>query len=169
MARFIYWDTALVVDDELSQNTLDAAKSLKPKNKDFKKGCIIGADEGDTNFMAKNKIDASDIYAAINQLNIIPYIESEEVEWWANFHSMSVGGKMAWHNDSNNSLAVSMYLGTCSGGQLQVLSPCGTQSVMISPRENRIVVLKAETKHRVLEVEDGSRDSLQFFIRYINR
>lgn len=166
MARFAYWDTVLVIDDELPEDLINRKIKEKPSTNEMVNGSIVGSDPSKTSYLTRNNSNASDLFDEISAMGVIPILEDHDVTWHSNFHSLSRGSKMDWHTDSGKSIAMTLYLGSCCGGDLHIKAPCKTQSVIISPRRNRLIVMKANTLHSVSEVESGVRDSIQFFITY---
>lgn len=169
MSRTSYWDSVLVVDNEMPEDLLTELLINKPE--DLEEGVINNSPyPEDTKYKTKYNVGGAvdKLYEYLDNLGVIPKVEGCSVRRVANFHSLNKGGKMGWHCDTGYSIAVSTYLTGCEGGELQVLHTDATQSVIIAPQRNRVVILKCENHHRVLEVLDGQRESIQIFITYLN-
>lgn len=165
MARAAFWDSVLVIDGEISDDLIDQARGLKPS--DLEEGAIEGTDPHETSYKTKNNIDAGFLYNSIDFLGVIPKLDDHEVTWVSNFHSFNAGDRMTLHCDSKYSIAMTVYLTECVGGELQICKGDDySQSVVLSPLPNRLIIMKCENQHRVLEVTDGTRDAIQFFITY---
>lgn len=169
MTRTCYWDSVLVVDGEIPDSLVTELLREKPDN--LVEGEIPNSPvPEETIYKAGHDVGNSteELYAYLNNLGVIPTLDNHTVRYKANYHVFEKGGKLMWHSDTGYSIAVTAYLTDCVGGELQVLHKDGTQSVIISPQRNRVVILKCENNHRVLEVLDGQRESIQIFITYLN-
>lgn len=163
--RTLYWDTVLVVDDGIPEELLEETLHNRPS--DFVDGKVDDEPKSTTRYKSKQDIDASRLYNFIQEMNIIPKLTNHKTVWHANYHVFNVKDNMGWHADSKYSIAVTLYLTNCVGGELQVLHDSGTQSILVSPTRNRLVVMKCDQAHRVLDVIEGQRDSIQIFITYV--
>ena len=168
MSRTGYWDSVLVVDNEVPEELITELLDSRPD--DFEEGTITNSFfPNETRYKTRQHMEGTvdELYEHLDNLGVIPRVEGCSVKYVANFHSFDKEGKMAWHDDAGHSIAVTLYLTDCYGGELQVLHKDGTQSVIVSPQRNRVVILKCESRHRVLEVLDGQRESIQIFITYL--
>lgn len=163
--RNAYWDSVLVCDGEIDSNTIDEWKGVLGSAN--RKSTVDGTPESESLFFAsKPNRDVSDaIFDKLRNIGIMPVLENHKVWTLAKLHRMNPGGKMARHNDYDYSLAATIYLSDCVGGELKVYSGYD-QDLLIKPVTGRVVVLKCDNDHQVLEVESGIRESIQLFVRY---
>lgn len=162
--RNAYWDTVLVSDGEIDARTLyDWRDRL---NVCLKSAFVEGAPESESCFLASDDSFeiSKEIFDVLCNLGIIPDFGCSNINTIAKLHVMGVGGKMARHDDYSYSLAVTIYLSSCVGGELKVYSRYD-QDILISPVFGRLVLLKCQNDHEVLEVKGGCRESIQLFIR----
>lgn len=172
MSRHSYWDQILVVDGEVPDELLDRARECLVNSGDWQEGKVGGADPQDTkyDFIYDQSQDARFLFEYLKFIGIVPKPEGHEEACGLRYHIMSPGGKMAWHEDGDYSIAISVYLSTPYGGELQALKRGdSSQSVLLQPKRGRVVVMKCDTMHRVLEVRDDVRESIQIFITYYNK
>ena len=171
MNRHSYWDQVLVVDGEIPFEMLQEAKNQIVSSGAQEKGLIAGANPQATKYYYVPDADNKSIFIVkhLESLGVIPKIEGYETRYQIRYHVMTPGGKMAWHTDSTYSIAVSIYLTDSVGGELQIHPKDDlSQSVILSPKQGRVVIMKCDNLHRVLELQEGSRESIQVFITYFN-
>ena len=137
--------------------------------KELEEGFVRGANPSDTIYGVSEDNSFDFLGDWLLESGLIPVLPDHDVRIATRFHRMKVGGKMTWHHDSSFSVAASVYLSECSGGELEVQSKCNTQTLCIKPIPNRIVVLKCDNMHRVKEVLGGCRDSVQVFYTFTKR
>ena len=162
-----YWDLVLAKDNALEQKLFEKVRDQALKDNVCREGIVKNTEPSDTKykFSEDKSFDYLKEWAIASP--VIPKLNDHEIHIATRHHVMEVGGKMTWHTDHNYSVAVSIYLTNCDGGEIEVSAPCQTQSVVIKPVENRAVVLKCNQFHRVLPVLDGTRHSIQMFIKYV--
>ena len=173
--RYNIEDIALVSDGEVDASIAEKLVSFVENNSFYTKGIVGNSPEKDTNYLASCTKDRSEIEAAffnhLLSLNLIPILPGHEISYVSKVHEMKRGGKMAWHTDSIYSLAISYYLSDCVGGELEIVLFENDESdlqktIKISPKKNRVVVLKGDNMHRVLPVKSGNRKSIQIFLNF---
>jgi hypothetical protein len=173
--RYNIEDIALVSDDEVDASIAKKLVSFVEENSTYTKGVVENSPEKDTTYFASYTKDKSEIEAIffnyLLSLNLIPILPGHEISYVTKVHEMKRDGKMAWHNDGDYSLAISYYLSDCTGGELEVVLFENDESdlqktIKISPKKNRIVVLKGNNMHRVLPVKSGNRKSIQIFLNF---
>lgn len=164
-----YWDSILICDNCLPEGIYQKALKVLSQKHEMKEGEVGGADPDDTRYLFTTDSDLGFVAETLLDSGFIPQLNNHDVQIQVRHHIMEKGGKMAWHCDSGYSIAATAYFSHCDGGELQVESPCRTQSVLIKPQPNRVVVIKCDNMHRVAEVFDGKRESVQIFYTFIER
>jgi hypothetical protein len=166
----------LVSDDEVDASIAKKLVSFVEENSFYVKGVVENSPEKDTNYLSRHTKDKSEIegvfFNHLLSLDLIPILPGHKIHYVSKVHEMKRGGKMAWHNDGDYSLAISYYLSDCTGGELEVVLFENDDSnlqktIKISPKENRIVVMKGNNLHRVLPVKSGERKSIQIFLTFL--
>ena len=169
MSRYSYWDQVLVVDGEIPLEILQDAKAQIISSGIKKEGKVRGANPDETKYDYVLDKDHKSLFVVkhLESLGVIPRLEGHKTSYGIRYHVMTPGGKMAWHTDVDYSLAVSIYLTDNTGGELQVHHKDDlSQSVTLSPKQGRVVIMKCDNLHRVLELQEGTRESIQVFITY---
>jgi hypothetical protein len=166
--RRSYWDRLLIADDALQIELFDELFDKLSLSTQEEEGIVNGCDPEDTKYKALpgDWNTCPEYFAALMAANIVPVLPNHDIHYIFRGHTMHEGGKMATHADQSYSIAVSIYLSECKGGRFRALDPDSDDEVLVAPRRNRAVVIKCETFHSVLEVEEGERKSIQVFIRY---
>lgn len=176
--RHVIDDTVLISDDEVNSDVAEKLVSFLESNFDYEEGTIgnIPSDKTKYRFkgggkIEKNSSEESNFVNHLIDLEMIPVMQGHRLEYTCKVHEMEEGGKMDWHDDHGHSLAVSYYLSECVGGELEVVlatnDDCDIERVIrLSPKRNRIVVMKGANMHRVLPVEAGKRKSVQIFLQF---
>ena len=173
--RYNIEDIVLVSDDEVDASIAEKLVSFVENNSAYTKGVVENAPEKDTNYLFRCTKDKSQIegvfFNHLLSLDLMPILPGHEISYVTKVHEMKRGGKMAWHDDGNYSLAISYYLSDCTGGELEVVlfendDNNLQKTIKISPKKNRIVVLKGNNMHRVLPVKSGNRKSIQIFLEF---
>lgn len=166
--RTVYWDTALVVDNLIPEDMLSKmVEDVRDDAINLIEDVVTGTPTDDTEYKASENNSFDYVLDWVLGQDLLPTLEGHEISGVARHHRLEKGGKMAWHEDHMYSIAVSVYLTSCVGGEIQICKNCGTQSVLVEPKPNRIIVMKCDSYHRVLEVLDGERESIQIFLKYI--
>lgn len=168
MSIVTYWDKLLVADNLIPDEIMKKLHEYSEEGKSLEKGIVANDEKGFSDYKFAHH-DFSYLKDWVMKSGLIPELQGHEKEVTARYHFMSEGGCMSWHCDTSYSVAASVYLNECEGGELQVSSDCGTQSVMVSPITNRIVIIKCEQMHRVLPVLSGERHSIQIFVTYVKQ
>lgn len=186
--RQSYWDAVLVVDNELDEKLmqdvydelLEVHSILQKNNVEHIKYDAYIMDDYIDNFH-KHQTDSDnnytklqkDFFAHLKSLNVIPELDNHDTSYHIRAHRMEKGGKMPLHQDESYSIAVSIYLSGCLGGELEAHrfpQDCAVQeAIQVKPKRNRMVVMKCSTEHKVLEVKFGTRESIQLFITYLQK
>lgn len=167
--RNLYWDKALVCDNELTEDFLQSIE-FTYKNVPLKDGTVWYTDGRTASPSIYKCSDQEDglnsfIYKKIYEMGLVPILPDTTPKVIIKKQQLPVGGFIEQHDDQNNSIAVTLYLSTPDGGELKIYSG-DDQDLLIKPKRGRIVVVKAGTRHEVLPVTSGVRDSIQLFIRY---
>lgn len=166
---FTYWDSVLVCDNCFPESVYSKAVIALNHNLGMTEGEVGGANKEDTKYRFTAGLDLNFLADNLIERGLIPTLPDHGIEKQIRHHVMLEGGKMAWHCDSGYSIAATAYFSSCDGGELQIESPCGTQSILINPQPNRVVVIKCDNMHRVAEVFGGKRESIQIFYTFIER
>lgn len=183
MSREVFYDKLLVSDSEFDLSELESTyKYLKGLT--VNKGSIGGDISPDeTAFMLysskliyymedleeENLAPDLVLLKKVMGMDLVPIPEKHTIDMRINAHEMTEGGGMSFHNDSNYSCAVSIYLNSVEGGEFQARFEGSNNInliVEVSPQAGRAVVVKAETEHRVAKVTKGTRRNIQIFITY---
>lgn len=164
--RSIYWDSVLIQDNALPRDLFEKLKKDAYFQNDLKEGIVDNTDPDKTSYLFSEDHTFDYLDEWIGSTDIIPRLDHHDQSWAVRHHLMTKGGKMAWHSDASYSIAVTIYLNSCEGGELQIQSQCGTQGIIVCPIENRAVVIKCDQRHCVLPVLGGDRHSIQVFIKY---
>ena len=164
-----HWDSVLIVDSSLPEEVLSQIESAIKANKKFEKGIVGGGDPEKTNYHWSTDSSFKFVEDWLIDSGLIPILQNHDIEITSRHHQRMEGGKMTWHCDGTYSIAATVYLSSCEGGELEVKSPCRTKSILIKPSINRIVVIKCDNEHRVLPVKEGVRDTIQVFFTFIER
>lgn len=161
----VYWDRICIADGCFDVNWFEELSDLIEKNNSSEIGIVNNTDPSETSYTAHvgNWNKYKDWFDYIVDLKLFPILPDHETHWFFRVHKMEVGGKMAEHCDGNFSLAVSIYLSECEGGELCIR---GEDSILVSPKVGRMVVLKCDTLHSVLPVKQGIRKSIQLFVKF---
>jgi hypothetical protein len=165
--RRIYFDKILVSDGEIPEKSLaeleDGLSALK-----FNEGKISNCqfpDETSYQFTRSDTPTQDMLLALLVEKNIIPSGTASHFQ--ARFHRMKMGGRMYWHQDTDYTYSISVYLNDVKGGRLEVaLQDIEDEVISVPPKRGRVVLLESGIPHRVTEVESGVRDSIQVFVRY---
>lgn len=160
-----YWDRVCIADGYFDVDWFTELFDLMQSTKEQEVGDVTGSPKEDTDFYAR--IGEWDEYKEwfdyLLGLNLIPVLPDHNIYWVFRSHTFPIGGKMAEHHDGNHSVAVSIYLSDCEGGELCARNE---ERLLIQPKRGRMVIMKGGTLHSVLPVKSGKRDSLQLFIGY---
>lgn len=162
-----YWDSVLIADNCLPEDLLGQAKKSLCHGLKMDLGTVENTPKKDNEYLCTEKISANFVADWLLSSGLIPKLDSHDIKYCVRHHRMEKGGKMTWHCDGCYSIAATCYFSECVGGELEVESPCGTHSLSIKPMNNRVVVIKCDNRHRVAEVLDGKRDSLQIFYTFL--
>ena len=157
-----YWAVATVYDGVVDMSLCNKVADEIKNNSELLTGVVTNADPKDTKykFCESNAVDHQDL---INHLFSHLIIDDPKSTYAVRYHEMEEGGCMAWHDDSKYKCSFSIYLSDCIGGELQVMSPSGNESIVLAPITGRCVRLERDVTHCVLDVEEGVRRSLQIF------
>ena len=172
MSRYAYWDQVLVIDDEIPDEILNSARECVVNAGEIKEGKVLGTNPQETkyNYILDRDQKSFFLISYLESLGVVPQLEGHTTKYGVRYHVMEPGGKMTWHTDKDYSIAISVYLTDNVGGELQVHRKDDlSQSVMISPKRGRAVIMKCDNLHKVLEVQEGPRESIQIFITYYNK
>lgn len=175
-------DLVSVSDDILDVNLVtDAYETLTILTEEGE-GTVQGSKKNLTKYsywqvsvQSGEKLDIEErLFNHILSLGVVPVIPEHDINYSIRVHKMGKGGKMTWHYDGSYSIALSIYLSECSGGELEIEllgdNDYGlSKNLFVSPRKGRMVVMKCDTRHRVLRVKDGERRSIQIFITYLKK
>jgi len=180
--RHVIDDTVLISDGEVDSGLAEKLVSFLESNFHYEEGMIGKTLSEKTKYRSvsreyskvkieKKSPEESDFVNHLIDLKMIPIIPKHRLDYVCRVHEMEEGGQMDWHDDNGHSLAVSYYLSECVGGELEVVldrnDDCDIERVIrLSPKTNRIVVMKGANMHRVLPVESGKRKSVQIFIEF---
>lgn len=159
----------MIADHAIPKDLYEKTVAISSRTDEMMKGAVGNTDPSDTdyNFTEDHQFDYLGKW--LQDSGLIPILPDHDVKMASRHHRMHKAGKMAWHCDGDYSIAATLYLSQCEGGELQVLAPCETKSIFVKPMPNRLVVLKCENRHRVVEVIEGQRDSIQIFFTYVRR
>mgnify|MGYP005988406595 CR=1 FL=1 len=180
--RYTFEDVVLISDEEADINVAEKFVSFIERKVPFKEGIVSDTPSNETKYRVgfinnyteniEKSAEETELFNHLLSLNLLPVPPNHDIHYITKVHEMKRGGKMAWHNDGDYSLAVTFYLSECVGGELEVLLGANDEgdiknTVKVSPKRNRIVVLKGLNDHRVLNVKSGKRKSIQIFIKFI--
>ncbi len=180
--RYTIEDIVLISDDEVDINVAEKFVSFIEKTASFKDGVVRGTSANKTKYRVgflnnytkntEKSAEEVELFNHLLSLSLLPVLPGRDIEYITKVHQMKRGGKMAWHNDGDYSLAVTLYLSECVGGELEVVVGANEKGdikniVKVSPKKNRIVVLKGSNEHRVVGVKSGKRKSIQIFVKFI--
>lgn len=186
--RQVYWDSVLVVDNELDEKLmqdvydelLEVHSTLQKNDVEHIKYDAYIMDDFVDDFHRHQTEEKNnytklqkEFLAHLKGLDVIPELENHDVSYHFRAHQMKKGGQMPLHQDVSYSLAVSIYLSGCLGGELEAHrfpQDCAVQeAIQVKPRRNRMAIMKCSTEHKVLEVKFGTRESIQLFVTYLAR
>jgi len=183
MTRQVYFDRVLVCDDEFSLAELETVHNYMKETK-YENGFIDGDPEpektkfkryADSKIWLLENLEEDDLspdqafLKKLMSLNMIPILANHKIELQISGHVLEKGGGMAFHNDGIYSCAATIYLDSVKGGEFEarISNDNGVDFILsVSPRANRAIVIKAGIEHRVKEVKEGVRRSIQVFAKY---
>ena len=165
------WDLVLIVDDLIELKVIDEyAKYLDSLGEKslahIETSGVKFYDSGTGVFQSQVDYENSKYSRLIINSGLVPILPNHEIKIKSRMHTMRVGSLMETHTDDGHSIAVTTYITGCVGGELIVKNKETGELAKIEPKRGRTVILKCDTPHKVLEVADGERKSLQTFITY---
>lgn len=162
-----YWDQVSICENAIPDSILQLAETGFLQSTDFQTGDVPNTNPTDSDYkFLENMNDVPcEFYDYLLDLGIIPELNNHVMSCSARFHRLEPNGKIAWHTDAMSSVAVTIYLNEVVGGELQIRH-VNNEEILIRPQRGMVVVIKCGVPHRVLEVKEGIRNTIQLFISY---
>lgn len=185
MARQIFADRVLISDEELDLEFLQKTYAfIQSTAGDGEEGVVDNTPPEDTKYRAwqsmrrtkrvyKGELRSEDpddvLFHELMEKSFIPVLPDHNITYSIRAHEFEGGGKMTFHCDGGYSIAVTIYLTEVKGGELEIrLGKINGvwSNIVVETKPTRAVILKCDTQHRVLDVIEGVRKSIQIFITY---
>ena len=164
-----YWSVVTVYDDVVDIDLCNTVAMELTNTCELMTGIVLNTDPKDTVYDFFEALDPVPNHQnLINDLYEKSIIDDPQGQYAIRVHEMKEGGRMALHDDSKYQCSFSIYLSECIGGELQLISPSGNESLILSPIIGRCVKLQPDVPHAVHDVQKGTRISLQIFQQKIH-